>query len=1082
MTFGIDSPASEILNYLLTLEADKFDAFFHDNPQLFQPGPMDDLLVQLDNWPEEQNDVRHLRLILKCYREHCYLYHFLNLNTEEEKWAFVNTSADKLLTSFNYSIFKQYFQGADSNRTAFLTFSKAILCQFAGRQLLVASGNWPLYRKMLVERTAWLQDLLTKEFFQAIRPEFTNPKDIAILEESEKILQNCLLEGTEEAVRKLDVNILLQKKENEKGPDYRATLHHIIDLTADKDKELWSNALLDLGLAYADAADLPPNERMALAIKYNEQALAVFTIDKHPQWWAVIKNRLGNAYEQNKEGDQMAYQEEAIKHFKEVLPLPLTVLEPADWAMVRMNLAVVYANRLKGERSENFEETIKYAGEALKVYSPEMEPHRWANVQNLTGLAYQNRLLGLHEENLEKSMYHLNQALQVFNRDKYPDEWAMVQNNLGVVYKNRQAGVKSENLLHAADCFKRALEIRTPGKQPGEWCRTLINYGNLCMQEEMPGDNLEEARSAFNRIVEASHVVKISPYFIATALNSLGNSYVNQAHEPHNDIRKAIDYFHQGLSHISLHEYPRLYRNLSINLGGVLHDNKEWDAARIALEKAVHAVELMRKESTHLESRKFLAAENAVMMSKLINCCLQQEDFNAALEYVTMSKNRSFTETLAPATVTIAEMRTSDPELAAAIDLMTELQTELNELMLSAFHTKPALQSGPRAEEPVAKLNQLRARIKAGNEELLFRFPSLINLQSLPLITAGDIQQLAKDLGNVMIIDYVEHNEGWGAFIVTGEAIRFISLDDDFREKLTGSLRLLVNDQFWKQSDWKERLGKMYDLLIAPVEQFLPASGKLIISPSNLTHLVPFQALADPKGNYLSDRYVLVFTQGISSLYRLAELQRQAHYPKDNRGNKKLLNVACSGSGRNYLPSVISEARAIEKYFDSSIRLFEEDSLAGNIINSITEETFSVIHINTHGYFDFDDPGASGLLLAQNTVLSVEDIRLHVRLNGYPLVTLSACQTGHIRPERGEETPGIAWSFLTAGASAVISSQWSVPAESTKELFKHFYQIRGNSALSDAEVLARAMQALRKKKIYKDRPFFWAAFQVTGLP
>jgi CHAT domain-containing protein len=1082
MTFDIDTPVTEVISYMLSLDMEKFDAFFRDNPHLFIPAPMDNLLVHLDGWPKEQDDVQRLELILKFYRDHCYLNTFLNLGTQEEQWAYVNAAPDKLLTNFNYSILKKYYLNASDNTTAFLTRSKAILCQFAGSQLLQSSGKLPFLRKMLVERIEWLLDPLTKEYFQAIRLDFTEPKDVAIIEDFDKILEDCLQEGTEEAIRKLDVRFLLYEMPDENGPGRRANLHQIIDLTVDKDKELWANASIDLGLAYSTATGLPPKECAALAMKFYEQSLSFFTVDKHPQWWAIAKNRLGSEYEKLKDGDQMANQEKAIELFREVLPLLLTALEPAAWALARFNLAVVYANRLKGQRSENCEETIRFADEALKVYTPDMEPYYWAKAQNLIGLAYQNRLLGFHKDNLEKSLYHHNQALQVFSRDKYPVEWAMVQNNLGVAYKNKPSGLRSENLLYAAACFKCALEIRTLENQPLEWCRTLFNYGNLCMLDEMPGDNHEEARSAFNQILEASHTAKFSPYFKASALNSLGISYINHLDGQLNNLKKGAAYLQQGLSLVSLDEYPRLYRNLSMNLGGTLHDLKEWHAARMALEQAVRAVELIRKESTHLESRKFLAAENAVMMSKLVNCCLRQDDYTAALEYATMNKSRSFTETLAQATVTIDELRTGDPELAAAFDQMTTLQTELNELMLSTFHNKPALQSDSQAEEHLIKLNLLRSKIKEGNEELLFRFPALINLQSLPLLTVSDIQQLAKDLGDVTIIDYVEHNEGWGAFVVTGEAIRFTSLDDDFREELTGSLNLLVRDQFWEQPDWNARLKKMHDLLIAPVEQYLPASGKLIISPANLTHLIPFQALIDRKGCYLSERYVLIFTQGISSLYRLYELQKQAHFMKDSRGNEKLLNVACSGTGKNYLPSVISEAIAIEKHFESSLRLFEEDTLASNIIKSITDETFAVIHINTHGYFDFEDPGASGLLLAQNTVLSVEDIRLHVRLRGYPLVTLSACQTGQIRPERGEETPGIAWSFLTAGASSVISSQWSVYGQSTKELFEHFYRIRASAILSDAEALSQAMQALRKKKAYANQPFYWAAFQVIGLP
>ncbi|MGZ3822420.1 MAG: CHAT domain-containing protein, partial [Mucilaginibacter sp.] len=325
-------------------------------------------------------------------------------------------------------------------------------------------------------------------------------------------------------------------------------------------------------------------------------------------------------------------------------------------------------------------------------------------------------------------------------------------------------------------------------------------------------------------------------------------------------------------------------------------------------------------------------------------------------------------------------------------------------------------------------------------------------------------------------------HQGWGVFIITESTLKYVGLDDDLYHLINEHLQLMVRDQFWKQNDWRSRLQQMYRLLIAPIKPYLPAQGKLVISPTNLLHLVPFQALMDKNGYYLADSFDLTFTQGTSALSRMLEQQKTLISYKEKKMSGTLLNIANSGPVDNYLDTVLDEALSIEKFFDRSVQLFEGDATPETIIKTISGEFFNVIHVNCHGHFDFFDPGASGLLLAEERVLSIEEIRLKMRLKTYPLVVLSACQTNFVRPEQGEETPGIAWSFLTSGAGTVISSQWSVSSQATKELFEHFYRFRKNESLSNAEALRQAMLELRKKRAYTSTPYYWAAFQATGLP
>jgi tetratricopeptide (TPR) repeat protein len=104
-------------------------------------------------------------------------------------------------------------------------------------------------------------------------------------------------------------------------------------------------------------------------------------------------------------------------------------------------------------------------------------------------------------------------------------------------------------------------------------------------------------------------------------------------------------------------------------------------------------------------------------------------------------------------------------------------------------------------------------------------------------------------------------------------------------------------------------------------------------------------------------------------------------------------------------------------------------------------------------------------------------------LNGVDWVVLSACQSGV-----GEQWPlegalGMRRAFRLAGARAVISSQWSVSDESTKDWMRALYRARatdGPSASHAVHAASRAVLAARRKAGRDTSPFYWAAFGATG--
>ena len=143
---------------------------------------------------------------------------------------------------------------------------------------------------------------------------------------------------------------------------------------------------------------------------------------------------------------------------------------------------------------------------------------------------------------------------------------------------------------------------------------------------------------------------------------------------------------------------------------------------------------------------------------------------------------------------------------------------------------------------------------------------------------------------------------------------------------------------------------------------------------------------------------------------------------------------------------------------------------------------YRYLHLATHGTFDPRFPLQSAVILSQNTPpavappelgryvfdgeLTAAEVLENWRLDA-ELVTLSACQTGLGKHERGEGFLGFAQAALLAGSRAVCLSLWRVDDAATALLMERFYQnllgrrqgLKG--PLPKAEALAEAQAWLR---------------------
>ena len=187
---------------------------------------------------------------------------------------------------------------------------------------------------------------------------------------------------------------------------------------------------------------------------------------------------------------------------------------------------------------------------------------------------------------------------------------------------------------------------------------------------------------------------------------------------------------------------------------------------------------------------------------------------------------------------------------------------------------------------------------------------------------------------------------------------------------------------------------------------------------------------------------------------------------------------------------VVRGGERIGALFPTSSSWFEDEAGEGRLKQEARNYRF--LHLATHGLVDDQLPMSSGLLLSaddgEDGLLQAHEV-LGLELEA-DLVTLSACRSGRGRLQRGEGVVGLSRAFLTAGASAVVVSQWDIDDRSTPQLMEHFYRYVA-AGLPAPEALVKARRhlfgqqgttrlVLRERPVAYAHPRFWASFVLSG--
>ncbi|XP_078377178.1 uncharacterized protein LOC144660435 [Oculina patagonica] len=296
------------------------------------------------------------------------------------------------------------------------------------------------------------------------------------------------------------------------------------------------------------------------------------------------------------------------------------------------------------------------------------------------------------------------------------------------------------------------------------------------------------------------------------------------------------------------------------------------------------------------------------------------------------------------------------------------------------------------------------------------------------------------------------------------------------QEESNTALRLDKDDGKESQ-DLESNLSLCYRMVIAPVVDLLD-EPEIIVVPDRFLNQVPFAALRDESGKYLSEAYRIRIVPSLSILKLIQDSPADYHSQTGALivGDPTVGDVFYNGLGP--LECARKEAEMVGRLLGVPPLLGECATKRAvlEVINSV-----SLIHIAAHGNAERGEIAlaptvriAGGAPQDDDYLLTMSDIS-KARLRA-KLVVLSCCHSarGQIR---AEGVVGIARAFLGSGARSVLVALWALEDRATEQLMNHFYEhlAHGESA---SESLHEAMKWMRDNGFPKVED--WAPFVLIG--
>ena len=295
------------------------------------------------------------------------------------------------------------------------------------------------------------------------------------------------------------------------------------------------------------------------------------------------------------------------------------------------------------------------------------------------------------------------------------------------------------------------------------------------------------------------------------------------------------------------------------------------------------------------------------------------------------------------------------------------------------------------------------------------------------------------------------------------------------QEEELGTLR-----QGRDEDDPEQNLTLFYNMLIAPVVDLLEGS-EIIIVPEPCLYRVPFPALLEEGGKFLSETFRIRIVPSLSTLKNIQDSPTDYHSQTGALivGDPEVGRVHFNGRPKKFepLPFGRTEAEMIGRLLGVQPLLGEEATKQA-VLHRL--HSVGLIHFAAHGDAERGEIALSPvrstnkLPKEKDYLLTMSDIS-EVQLRA-KLVVLSCCHSGRGNVS-AEEVIGMSRAFLGSGARSVLVALWALDDKATEQFMSRFYEdlVLGESA---SESLHQAMKWMRDNGWPEVKQ--WAPFMLIG--
>jgi CHAT domain-containing protein/Tfp pilus assembly protein PilF len=533
---------------------------------------------------------------------------------------------------------------------------------------------------------------------------------------------------------------------------------------------------------------------------------------------------------------------------------------------------------------------------------------------------------------------------------------------------------------------------------------------------------------------------------------------------------------------------PELSWRLAFTRGKTLELLQRNDEALAAYQSAVKTIETVRSELREDRFRAGYVEDKYQVYVALVELLLKIGKTDEAFLFSEKLRARSYLDLLNRGQPPIRNNAQRQKETVLR-NRVRELQRKLEEESGKA----PRDRRGDAFELFSKELATAETEYQNFLDDLLSADPNYAAIRALKVPGADEIKRQLP--AGTALIEYVVGRDNLQVFVLTADGLhgKSIAISSEDLQKKVEFLRDVMSRT--RTNDWKPPSESLYHTLIGPVADagWLRGANRLYIVPHAILNYLPFAVLDKSYRTANGSERVKDATRASDSSrsdrlliddFTIAYLPAAAtlvYGGQETSSSKSALAMAPANTRLRYTQQ---ESTDVSAFFPARHMLLLGTRATETSFKRFAD-TYDVIHLATHGYFNKLNPLLSGVTLeadAENDGrLEVHEI-LGLRLNA-KLVTLSACDTalgsGYFdEVPAGDDLVGLTRAFLFAGSPTVMASLWEVNDLSATRLMRSFYQRLGQS--DKASALASAQRDMRQRRGIYRHPYYWSAFVLVG--